>query len=521
VIPRLIIALGVICLAVAAFVRQPVPAYRLSTGSRDRRPPRRPATDEDRLWFSVDALRNLTPQLSADRTLSPKQRRGGIVVLAALAVALLVSWRATFILAVAAATIIYFASMLLRIRLYHLSLNGKGMIKIRDDHARSVADSELPSYTVLVPAFREPEVCERLIDNLRRLEYPSDRLQILLLLEEDDTGTIEAATSAVGQATDVQIVLVPNHEPRTKPKALNYGLTLSRGSIVTIFDAEDRPDPLQLRKVAIALSAAPPDVACVQAQLAFFNPNQNLITKWFAIDYAMWFTQLLPGLAQLDAPIPLGGTSNHFRREVLLELMAWDPFNVTEDADLGIRMRRAGYRSAVIDSVTEEEANSDFINWIKQRSRWYKGYAQTLLVHLREPRALLGELGVKEFLLFLLFVGGTPLLSLLNPLFWAMTALWWIGHPTAIRDLFPTAIYFAGLICWIAGNFIFAYMCMLSVRDPSKAKLRGAAVLMPIYWVMMSMAALKAAIQLLSAPSYWEKTTHGLDTEAVAVQRSS
>jgi cellulose synthase/poly-beta-1,6-N-acetylglucosamine synthase-like glycosyltransferase len=514
VIPRLLLAAGVVCLAVAALLRQPLTAYRLSTGSHPRRANEQ-ATDEDRLWFSVDALRDLRPQLSADRTLSPRQRRGAIVVLAAVAVALLLFARGTIVFAVGTMTVVYFSSMLLRIRLYHLSLNGKGLIRISDDYARSVPDTDLPSYSVLVPAFHEPEVCERLVANLRRLEYPADRLEIFLLLEEDDTDTIEAASAAVAEASDIRIVLIPNREPRTKPKALNYGLTLSRGALVTIFDAEDRPDPLQLRKAAIAFSAAPPEVVCLQAQLAFFNPTQNLITKWFAIEYAMWFSQLLPGLAQLDAPIPLGGTSNHFRRDVLLDLMAWDPFNVTEDADLGVRMRRAGYRSAVIDSVTEEEANSDFINWIKQRSRWYKGYAQTLLVHLREPLALLRELGVKEFLLLLLFVGGTPLLSLLNPIFWTLTALWWIGHPVAIRDLFPTAIYFAGLTCWIAGNFIFAYMCMLSVREPAKAKLRVAAVLMPVYWVMMSLAALKAAIQLLSAPSYWEKTTHGLDRGTV------
>jgi cellulose synthase/poly-beta-1,6-N-acetylglucosamine synthase-like glycosyltransferase len=520
VIPRLLLAVGVICLAVAALLRQPSAAYRLSEGAHRRRPNQQ-ATDEDRLWFSVDALRDLNPQLSADRTLSPSQRKGAIVGLAVVVVALLVFAKITIVLLVAAMTIVYFVSMVLRIRLFQLAHNGKGLIRIDDDYARSVPDHDLPSYSVLVPAFREPEVCERLIANLRRLDYPADRLEILLLLEEDDTETIEAATTAVGQATDVRMVLVPNRQPRTKPKALNYGLTLSRGSIVTIFDAEDRPDPLQLRKAASAFAVAPTEVACLQAQLAFFNPTQNLITKWFAIEYDMWFSQLLPGLAQLDAPIPLGGTSNHFRRDVLVDLMAWDPFNVTEDADLGIRMRRAGYRSAVIDSVTEEEANSDFINWVKQRSRWYKGYAQTLLVHLRQPRALLRELGIREFVLFLLFVGGTPLLSLLNPVFWTLTALWWIGHPAFIRDLFPTAIYFAGLICWIAGNFIFAYMCMLSVQEPDKAKLRVAAILMPVYWIMMSMAAVKASIQLLSAPSYWEKTTHGLDTNAVVVQGRS
>jgi cellulose synthase/poly-beta-1,6-N-acetylglucosamine synthase-like glycosyltransferase len=512
VIPRLLLAIGVICLGTAAWLRTPATAAARSGGGRYRPQGLAPTSEADRLWFSVDGLRDLTPHLSADRTLSPRQRRGAIALITLVAVALLASWRPTIQIILAAITAVYTGSMLLRIRLFSLSLSGRGVVRIGDDDARAIADQDLPSYSVLVPAFREPEVCERLVANLRRLEYPADRLEILLLLEENDTETLEAARLAIGDADDIEIVIVPDRHPRTKPKALNFGLTVSRGSIVTIYDAEDRPDPLQLRKAAIALMTAPPDVACMQAQLGFFNPNQNLITKWFAIEYLMWFSQFLPGLVQLNAPIPLGGTSNHFRREVLLELNAWDPFNVTEDADLGIRMRRSGYRSGVIDSVTMEEANSDFVNWIKQRSRWYKGYAQTLLVHLRQPRTLFNELGAKELILLLLFVGGTPLLALLNPFFWILTSLWWIAHPALIRDLFPAAVYFLGLICWIVGNFIFLYTCMLSVRGRDKSHLWVAALLMPLYWVMMSMAAVKAGMQLVSDPSYWEKTTHGLDS---------
>lgn len=510
-IARLLLALGGICICAGAWLRLPAtseyprPIRRRIFGQQT-------ITEQDRIWFSVDGLREATPDLSAERTLSLRQIRGLIVAGALASLTLLFSWHITALVIVAVLTLVYFASMLLRVRLYQLALNGKGLIRISDDSARAFPVDLLPTYSVLVPAFREPAVCERLVAHLRGLDYPADRLEIFLLLEEDDRETIEAARLAVGDADDVQIVLVPSRNPRTKPKALNYGLTLSRGSLVTIYDAEDRPDPLQLRKAAMAMSTAPPEVACVQAQLAFFNPAQNLITKWFTIEYRMWFTQLLPGLAQLDAPIPLGGTSNHFRRDILLELNAWDPFNVTEDADLGVRMHRSGYRSGVLDSVTLEEANSDFINWIKQRSRWYKGYAQTLLVHLRHPIGVVREIGATQLLLFILFVGGTPLLALLNPFFWALTSIWWVAHPSLMSSLFPTGVYFAGLICWIVGNFVMAYACLLSVRGPENRKLRVAALLMPVYWVMMSVAAVKAGLQLLSAPSYWEKTTHGLDT---------
>jgi cellulose synthase/poly-beta-1,6-N-acetylglucosamine synthase-like glycosyltransferase len=196
---------------------------------------------------------------------------------------------------------------------------------------------------------------------------------------------------------------------------------------------------------------------------------------------------------------------------VLEEAGGWDPFNVTEDADLGVRLHRRGYRTGVLESTTGEEANSDFVNWVKQRSRWYKGYLQTWLVHCRRPRGLLSDLGWKGFVEFHLFVGGTPLLAILNPLFWLMTVLWFIGRPAFISHLFPAPVYYLGLICWLGGNFIFVYACMLSAYETRQPKLTLAAFLMPVYWVMMSLAAAKAAIQIVWNPSYWEKTQHGLD----------
>ena len=511
-IPTLL-ALGILCIGAGVWLR-PV-TKGAGSGLLPPRASGKGTTDAERLWFSVEGLRTSKPDLSVGETISVSQRRALIITVTVAAVALVVVWKATLLIAIGTITFIYFASMILRIRLFQLALNGKGLMRISDDEARAFPDAQLPTYSVLVPAFREPEVCTRLVTNLRGIEYPPKRLEILLLLEEGDDETIAAARVAIGDAEDIQIVVVPDHAPRTKPKALNFGLLQSRGDVVTIYDAEDRPDPLQLRKAAIALARTPRQVACVQAQLSYFNPTQNIITKWFAIEYGMWFSQFLPGLVQLGAPIPLGGTSNHFRRDVLLELGAWDPFNVTEDADLGIRLHRAGYRSGVIDSITYEEANSDFVNWIKQRSRWYKGYAQTFLVHMREPVKLYRELGLREFILFILFVGGTPLLALLNPLFWALTALWWVAHPAIITALLPTGVYFLGLLCWVVGNFIFAYTCMLSVRE-SEGRLLMAAVLVPGYWVMMSIAALKAFLQLLTDASYWEKTQHGLDTSSTA-----
>ena len=228
----------------------------------------------------------------------------------------------------------------------------------------------------------------RLVRDINALDYPRTRLDVKLLCEEDDDETI-ARIRAMDLPPHFHLVVVPDSQPKTKPKACNYGLQLATGDFCVIFDAEDRPDPDQLKKAVIAFGRVPSNVVCVQAKLNHFNQDQNLLTAWFANEYSMHFELVLPAMGAAESPIPLGGTSNHFVTSMLRELGAWDPFNVTEDADLGIRLHREGYRTAMIDSTTLEEANSQVPNWIRQRTRWNKGYIQTWLVHMRNPFALL------------------------------------------------------------------------------------------------------------------------------------
>ena len=222
----------------------------------------------------------------------------------------------------------------------------------------------------------------------------------------------------------------------------------------------------------------------------------------------------LPGLVTLNAPIPLGGTSNHFRRSALRALGGWDPYNVTEDCDLGIRMFREHYEIKVLESTTLEEANSDFVNWAKQRSRWYKGYLQTFLIHLRSPREIKGEVGLKGIGHLCAFVGGTPILAVVNPIFWVMTLVWFIAQPLFLKEIFPAPVYYVGLTLWAFGNFLLWYLTILTARHTRPEGLVLAATLVPVYWVMMSIAAIKAMTQLVVTPSFWEKTAHGLDTAA-------
>ncbi|MCK9893719.1 glycosyltransferase [Frankia sp. AgB32] len=448
-------------------------------------------------------------QFSARERLSLGQRITFGVTAAIVIGAFVLAPMAAMVGVIAVISLLYLAVFAERLVLLHRALRDPGLLRVSPERARAEPAENLPVYTVLIPAYREPEVLPHLLTAIADIEYPPDRLDVILLLEEDDDETYAAALA--GDPPDyLRIVRVPYSEPRTKPKACNVGLTLARGDLVTIFDAEDRPDPLQLRQAAIAFREVPANVVCLQAKLAYFNHDQNLLTSWFTTEYAMWFDQMLPGLVRQDAPIPLGGTSNHFRADVLRDLGGWDPFNVTEDADLGVRLHRRGYRTLVLDSVTLEEANSDAINWLKQRSRWYKGYLQTWLVHSRQPIAICREIGVLGFLRFNLFVGGTPLLAVLNPLLWALTLMWFAGNLPIIERLFPTWLYFIGLVCLLLGNFTFVYCNVVAARATGIGRLVPQAVLSPAYWLLMSLAATKALLQLVIAPSYWEKTTHGL-----------
>jgi cellulose synthase/poly-beta-1,6-N-acetylglucosamine synthase-like glycosyltransferase len=464
---------------------------------------------ELRLNSSVSGLADRVPHVSARRLLTASQR-----ILLALCAALIVgcaivSAVTTFLVLGAIVTLTYVICVTYRVYLFLRSTGVDGSEVVTDAEARSIPDAEIPSYTVLIPVFREAEVIEHLVASIGRLEYPLDRLEVLILAEADDYETIEAIREQ-DPGAHFQLVLVPPAEPRTKPKALNFGLTLAQGQLLAVYDAEDDPDPLQLRRAVVAMRRLGPEVGCLQAKLTYDNPEQNLITRWFTLEYAMWFTFFLPGLASMGAPIPLGGTSNHFRRGVLRALGGWDPYNVTEDADLGVRMYREGYRVRVLESNTLEEANSDFVNWVKQRSRWYKGYLQTFLVHMRSPAQFRREMGWRGTAHFCIFVGGTPFIALLNPAFWVMAVVWFVAHPHFLQQIFPGPLYYLGLICWALGNFLLAYLTILSCRITRRRDLLWAALMVPLYWVMMSLASVKAYWQLAGSPTFWEKTSHGL-----------
>ncbi len=309
-----------------------------------------------------------------------------------------------------------------------------------------------------------------------------------------------------------ELVIAPDFAPRTKPKALNFAMPLARGDYVVIYDAEDRPEPDQLRKALQAFQAGPPNLACVQAKLNLYNACQSWLTKQFTLEYTALFDGLLPALAHFGLPIPLGGTSNHFRISALKWLSGWDAYNVTEDADLGIRLARAGYCCGVISSTTHEEAPPYLHLWVAQRTRWMKGYIQTYFVHMRHPQQTLRELGGRGFLGFQLMVGGTVLSALVHPWFYVLAAFDLAAGAffAAPATVLSWPLWGLALFVLIGGYGGALGLAALAARRRRYRALLPQIALMPVYWLLVSYGTYRGLWHFITKRFAWEKTPHGL-----------
>jgi cellulose synthase/poly-beta-1,6-N-acetylglucosamine synthase-like glycosyltransferase len=446
---------------------------------------------------------------SAQQVLTSGQKVFAVLLLVALAGGLIFNWLVTVQIVIGAVCIFYLASTVYKLQLIHTSLRHRVEFSPTPEEVAALHDDQLPIYTILVPLYKEAAVLPNLVHSMAALDYPADRLDIKLLLEEDDDETIDAA-HAINLPSSFEVVVVPQGRPKGKPRACNYGLKSARGEYLVIYDAEDQVDATQLKQVLIAFEALGPRTVCVQAKLNYYNQSQNLLTRLFTAEYSMWFDLFLPGLQALRVPIPLGGTSNHFRMDVLRNLGGWDAWNVTEDADLGLRLYKRGYLTGVVDSTTYEEANSQVHNWIRQRSRWFKGYMQTWLVHMRNPVRLWGELGARGFLGFQMMVFGAFFTVLVNPIFWILTLLWALTQWNIIEAIFVGPAFYLGGLCLYLGNFALIYMTMAACLNRGYNQLVKTMLLAPVYWMLMSWACWKGFLQLFTNPFYWEKTIHGL-----------
>lgn len=459
-------------------------------------------------------------RVSAFRTLVLWQKVAFLCIGIAVVGGLLFAPLSTGIVLVAIISAIYFFDALFNLYLVRRSLTTAPSIQFTSSELAAITEESLPIYSILCPLYREANVVADFLRALERLDWPKEKLDVLLLLEEDDAST-RAVVAELALPSYVRVVIVPDSQPKTKPKACNVGLALARGEYIVIYDAEDLPEPSQLKKAYLAFRRLPDTVKCLQAKLNYFNPQQNLLTRLFAAEYSLWFDLMLPGMQSVATSIPLGGTSNHFRTEDLKALQGWDPFNVTEDCDLGIRLFRRGYTTAIIDSVTLEEANSNIRNWIRQRSRWLKGYLQTYLVHMRNPIAFVREYGIHAAA-FQFIVGGKAAFMLINPFMWLATIAYFAANsifgPT-IEALYPNWVLALAVSSLVFGNFLYFYYYMIGCAVRGHWQLIKYVFLIPFYWLLASVAAYVAFYQLVVKPHYWEKTRHGLHVKARASEQ--
>ena len=367
--------------------------------------------------------------------------------------------------------------------------------------------AEKPVVSLIVPLFREAAIAHELVLRLSRLTYPKSLLDVVLVLEAKDTKTRQMIES-ISLPGWMRVVRVPDGHLTTKPRALNYALGHTRGDIIGVLDAEDAPAIDQIERVVEAFHQAPSNVACVQGILDFYNTKSNALARCFTIEYAIWFRVVLAGAARLGLPIPLGGTTVYLKRAALKHVGGWDAHNVTEDADLGIRLYRFGYRTILIPTVTREEANNRIVPWVRQRSRWLKGYIVTYLVHMRRPFRLLKDIGARKFLGFQVFFLATILQFTLAPALWSFWLVCF-GIATPLFEVIP-ADWAKGLLAlFLFGELVSLLTGFVAVGRTQHEGLMQWVPMMFFYFPLGVFAVYKAWSELLFKPFYWDKTEHG------------
>ena len=365
-----------------------------------------------------------------------------------------------------------------------------------------------PVISMMVPLFHEPDIAPRLVARLSALTYPRELLDIMLVVEEDDHLT-RAALARSRLPQWMRVIAVPDSKLRTKPRALNYALNFARGSIIGVYDAEDAPSADQLHRVSERFGQGGPNLACVQGVLDYYNPETNWLSRCFTIEYAAWFRLILPGFEKLGLAVPLGGTTLFFRRDILEKLGGWDAHNVTEDADLGIRLARHGYRTELLETVTLEEANCRVLPWIRQRSRWLKGYAMTYAVHMRSPLLLWRQLGAWRFFGFQVLFLGTLIQFLLAPILWSFwLMLFGSGHPLVAA--LPVTAMIAIAALFLIAEVVNLAINLAAVNARSHRFLRPWTLSLHFYFPLAAFAAYKGCWEMILSPYYWDKTAHGV-----------
>lgn len=445
-------------------------------------------------------LASLWPSASAHKALPFRARlafAGLVMGLFALAV-VLVTFRLPWLSVPLSAILLIPAGLRLAALWYAFT----GQLRQPD---RPVPDAQLPVYSVLIPLRDEANMVPQLVSAMKQIDYPREKLDIKFVVEAHSVATLDACRQATRNDTIFDVLAVPRTPPHTKPKALNYALPFVRGAYLAVYDAEDIPDPDQLRRAA-ARFAADKTVDCLQCELVIENAGENALTALFAGEYAGQFGLLLPTLAKFHLPLPLGGTSNHFRVRALHESGGWDPYNVTEDADLGIRLSRLGLRTGTLRSHTLEEAPLTIRDWLNQRTRWHKGWMQTMIVHNGRPGRFLRDIGWRGFVAVQAYIGTMIVATMLHSAFLVSLVL---------RLLLPDAGWPEGMLgsaylaIFVIGYGSAVLLALVGLARIGRWRQLPAQALLPFYWLLHAVATLRAATELLTRPYFWSKTRHG------------
>ena len=465
------------------------------------------------LFNAIHGLRENLPKFSARR-----------VITVAQAIILFAFLQLTTVVALISSTAVLFAGHLF-MSIFYLGCVGlrayaalyQGTIRKNKEKSNTpkLSDAELPFYSIVIALYQEESQVHDLLVSLLTLDWPFEKLEILLVCEEDDLATINTIQTCLSRLrrAHISLITVPVAEPRTKPKALNFALPLCQGECVVIYDAEDRPDPMQLREAAEKFANSDPNLVCLQAPLSIYNYDESWLSKMFAIEYSALFDGLLPTLAYTKSPLPLGGTSNHFKRKTLIEIGGWDPYNVTEDADLGMRIYRSGYLIDTLNTPTFEEAPIDLNVWLKQRTRWFKGWFQTWLVHMRHPIALTHDLGFRGTMIFHLMITGMIVSSLVHPFLLYFIISWvWSSWGTGFLTVVSNPLFLFDLFTILAGYLAFSALALRTFSKRNLQHLGVWLVTLPFYWILLSAAAWRAVWHLIRRPHEWEKTPHRLQS---------
>ncbi|WP_206455555.1 glycosyltransferase family 2 protein [Aurantimonas marina] len=466
-------------------------------------------SERQRLDAAVLSLAAKQPRQSARTVLEAGQAIGLMLAFGLLLWALFMAPGTTFAILHPLAGVLFAACLTLR-------LTAAVDRQLPIDAQVTLRPSEPPPlYSVLVALYHEAAVVDRLVRALSELDWPASRIEVKLICEGDDAATIRAVERAIAGRPQFEMVVVPPCEPRTKPKALNYALPLTAGEFLVLYDAEDEPDPGQLREAFRRFRSGKANLVCLQAPLVVRNGADNWLAGIFALEYAALFRRFLPWLAGHGFPVPLGGTSNHFIRSRLVEIGGWDSHNVTEDADLGMRFYRAGYRVETLSCPTMEDAPERWAVWHRQRTRWTKGWAQTWLVHVRQPGVLCRQIGLRNFVVFQLLFVGMLASALAHPVFLALAILALVNFASnGLSNAYQGLVFGLDLFNAVGGYAAFIALSIGALDARERGGLVKYYPLLYLYWLLIAVAALRALGQLVSAPHLWEKTPHDIRSRA-------